>query len=326
MSIARLRIAAALALASCLAGCVLLRDRPEHHDKPLPKTAKTAKPAPSPSPVVTAKPPPVPKGPVTVGLETPPDVAEAPADATREDNGLATKVLRNGTGTEHPGANDLVLVHYTGWTTDGKRFDSSVAREKPASFAVNGVIPGWQSALPLFVVGEVRRLWIPSELAYGDTPPRPNMPAGDLVFDVELLEIKKAPPVPEDLVNPTGAKATRSGLRYRVLQKGKSRVRPKHTDQVEVEYSGWTLDGRMFDSTTRRGEPGRFILDEIIPGLREGIPLMSPGDRFRLWIPEDLAFAGKKASPGTPQGDLVFDIELIRIVPPEEEEEEEEEE
>jgi peptidylprolyl isomerase len=99
-------------------------------------------------------------------------------------------VLRPGTGTEHPTASSRVRVHYTGWMTDGTMFDSSITRGEPAEFPLGGVIAGWTEGLQLMVVGEQRRFWIPGNLAYGETPRRPGMPHGTLVFDVELLGIQ----------------------------------------------------------------------------------------------------------------------------------------
>ena len=95
-------------------------------------------------------------------------------------------MLTKGTGTTHPKATDQVKVHYSGWTTDGKLFDSSVMRNEPIVFPLNEVIPGWTEGVQLMVEGEKRRLWIPAKLAYGENPP-PGAPAGTLVFDVELL-------------------------------------------------------------------------------------------------------------------------------------------
>jgi FKBP-type peptidyl-prolyl cis-trans isomerase len=92
-------------------------------------------------------------------------------------------VLQKGSGTEHPKADSKVTVHYTGWTTEGKMFDSSVARGQKATFALNRVIKGWTEGLQLMVVGEKRRFWIPAELAYGENGRVPGM----LVFDVELF-------------------------------------------------------------------------------------------------------------------------------------------
>jgi peptidylprolyl isomerase len=122
-------------------------------------------------------------------LSAPPDVAAAPADAKTTSSGLAYKVLQPGSGGPHPKATDTVVVHYSGWTTDGKLFDSSVARGEPASFPLNRVIAGWTEGLQLMAPGEKTRFWIPGKLAYGDKP-RGGAPGGTLVFDVELLEVE----------------------------------------------------------------------------------------------------------------------------------------
>jgi FKBP-type peptidyl-prolyl cis-trans isomerase len=81
-----------------------------------------------------------------------------------------------------------VEVHYSGWTTDGQLFDSSVLRAESITFPLNQVIPGWTEGVQLMVEGEHRRFWIPANLAYGNSPP-PGAPAGTLVFDVELIKI-----------------------------------------------------------------------------------------------------------------------------------------
>ncbi len=119
---------------------------------------------------------------------TPKDVAAAPKDAEKTKSGLKSKVLKAGKG-EKPNATDTVTVHYSGWTTDGKLFDSSVKRGSPASFPLNRVIKGWTEGVQLMKVGEKRRFWIPADLAYGNNPGG-GRPGGLLVFDVELLSIK----------------------------------------------------------------------------------------------------------------------------------------
>ena len=116
----------------------------------------------------------------------PPDVAAAPADAQRTASNLASKVLQPGTGTRHPRPNSQVKVHYTGWTTDGKTFDSSVTKGEPITFGLDQVIPGWTEGLQMMVEGEKRRFWIPGRLAYDGSPGRPQ---GTLVFDIELIRI-----------------------------------------------------------------------------------------------------------------------------------------
>ncbi len=127
-----------------------------------------------------------PTGPAAGDIPAPPDVAAPPADAEKTASGLASKVITKGTGTVHPKAESMVEVHYSGWTTDGKMFDSSHKRGKPAQFPLNRVIPGWTEGVQLMVEGEKRRFWIPQDLAYKG---RPGPPQGMLVFDVELLKI-----------------------------------------------------------------------------------------------------------------------------------------
>lgn len=126
--------------------------------------------------------------PTTTMPETPKDVAAAPADAEITASGLASKLLEKGSGETKPQATDTVTVHYSGWTTDGKLFDSSVKRGQPTSFPLNGVIAGWTEGLQLMSTGEKRRFWIPAKLAYGENPGA-GYPAGTLVFDVELIKI-----------------------------------------------------------------------------------------------------------------------------------------
>ena len=121
-------------------------------------------------------------------IETPKDVATAPADAETTASGLQHKLLEKGSGATKPKATDMVTVHYSGWTTDGKLFDSSVKRGQPSSFPLNGVIAGWTEGLQLMVVGEKRRFWIPAKMAYGENPGG-GRPGGTLDFDVELIKI-----------------------------------------------------------------------------------------------------------------------------------------
>jgi peptidylprolyl isomerase len=237
-------------------------------------------------------------------IPAPSDVATPPADAVKTASGLATKVVTRGTGKDHPTKDDVVLVHYTGWKTDGTMFDSSVARGKPSTFGVSRVIAGFSEGLQQMVTGEKRRLWIPEALAYKGQ----REPKGMLVFDVELIEIPSHPP-PDVKAPPADAKKTTSGLAYKVLKEGIGGRHPRVGGSVSVHYTGWTTDGKMFDSSVVRGEPMTFQTDQVIPGWTEGLQLMYEGEKARLWIPEKLAYEGKKA----PYGMLVFDVELLKI-------------
>jgi FKBP-type peptidyl-prolyl cis-trans isomerase len=119
-------------------------------------------------------------------IAAPPDVKAPPAGAKKTQSGLSYNVVKAGTGKKHPTATDSVTVHYTGWTTDGKMFDSSVTRGEPATFPLNRVIAGWTEGVQLMVEGEKTRFWIPEPLAYRGQ----RAPYGMLVFDVELLKIQ----------------------------------------------------------------------------------------------------------------------------------------
>ena len=105
------------------------------------------------------------------------------------DSGLKSKVLRPGEAGAHPNSLSTVTAHYKGWTPDGNVFDSSYARGKPSEFLLNQVISGWTEGLQLMTSGEKRRFWIPAKLAYGDAP-RDGRPAGELIFDVELINFR----------------------------------------------------------------------------------------------------------------------------------------
>lgn len=243
---------------------------------------------------------------------SPPASLEAPpADAARTPSGLATKRIADGEGGAHPSENARVTCHYTGWTTDGERFDSTRGRGQPASFDVAQVVPGFAEALQLMTKGERRLLWIPEALAYGG---RAGTPQGMLIFDVELLDFEErraVPDAPDDVAEPPAdADRTQSGLFSKVLRQGTGEKHPRARDTVRVHYTGWTTDGAMFDSSISRGEPAVFPLRGVIPGWTEGLQLMVVGEVRRFWIPERLAYKGR---PGSPQGMLVFDVELLGI-------------
>ena len=254
-------------------------------------------------------PPPKPASTSSVRTDAPPDVAAPPPDATKSASGLAYKRLKEGAGGGSPTANAKVEVHYSGWTTDGKMFDSSVRRGRTARFPLKNVIAGWTEGLQLMKKGDVFRFWIPEELAYKG---RPGAPQGMLVFDVELLDFQEGPkpiPAPSNVASPPAkAKKTESGLAYIRIKKGKGGEKPKAESVVKVHYTGWTTDGKMFDSSVTRGRPAQFPLNGVIKGWTEGLQLMARGETFRFWIPEALAYQGR---PGAPQGMLVFDVELL---------------
>jgi len=104
-------------------------------------------------------------------------------------SGLQYQIIKEGTGAK-PGPTDQVKTHYHGTLIDGKVFDSSVDRGEPVTFGVNQVIKGWTEALQLMPVGSKWKLFIPSDLAYGEFGPPSIGPSQTLIFDVELISIE----------------------------------------------------------------------------------------------------------------------------------------
>ena len=110
-----------------------------------------------------------------------------------------------------------------------------------------------------------------------------------------------------------GIQTTASGLQYRVISEGKGDS-PAASDQVTVHYEGKLIDGNIFDSSIKRGEPTQFGVSQVIPGWVEGLQLMKPGAKYEFFIPQELAY-GANGSGGTipPFSALIFEVELIKV-------------
>lgn len=169
----------------------------------------------------------------------------------------------------------------------------------------------------------------PLAVACGSTPtPAAQTPSPEADRKAVLAqEVGEAPApsgpcpernVPNVLEDPRAAvHRTALGLAYCILQEGPPGVVPGAEDSVRVHYTGWTIEGEMFDSSVERGEPLELPLNGVIRGWTEGLKLMTPGDKARLWIPGNLGYGKReKDEPaGTPpKGTLIFDIELLEVV------------
>lgn len=243
---------------------------------------------------------------------TPPDLGAPPPTATRTPSGASFVIVKPGDGKRRARGFDEVAYHYTAWDPRGRIFDSSEVRRRPKTALVFHEPAAIADALAAMAVGERRRLWVPPELAANGG----KLPAGVLTYELELLDVKamaSPPPVPRDVAAPpTTAKKTAHGVAYRVLKPGTGTVHPTATDEIEVHYTGWTTDGRLFESSIVRREPLKTPLAKMVPGWIEGVATMVAGETARFWIPGELAY---RDQPGRPAGMVVFDIELLAITP-----------
>ena len=235
------------------------------------------------------------------------------------DLGVGVIEIVTGAGPE-AASGDRLEVHYTGWLTDGRKFDSSLDRNDTFTFKLdNGdVIAGWDDGVAGMAQGGVRRLVIPAELAYGEDGIEGSIPPGaELVFDIELISITKCgiaeaspPPIDADAETFT----TEGGVQVTVIEKGSEDDPTQLGDSVAMHYTGWlTADGTMFDSSHNRCEQFTFLLGngEVIQGWDEGILGMSPGDVRRLVIPAELAYGDLARASIPANSSLTFDVEMI---------------
>lgn len=239
-------------------------------------------------------------------IQPPMDVSAPPADALKSPSGMAYKVLAEGAG-EKPGMNDTVLVNYTGWRENGQMFYTSTRRGTPQPMSLVQLSKGWEEALRDMTKGEKRIYWMPPELA---SRGRPAADSGMLVFEIELAEIQPAPETPADLkAPPADATKTKSGMAYKVLEKGSGADKPRDWDQVTMHYTIWNQEGRIVDSTTIRGRPRPTQVFREPAWWQEALKVMVQGEKARFWVPE----ANIEKMPTATEGGLVLDLELVAL-------------
>jgi peptidylprolyl isomerase len=214
---------------------------------------------------------------------------------------------------------DNAYVNYVGFLSDSTIFDSSVKYGGPVRITVgiNQVIEGWDMGLQYMQKGSKIRLIIPPKLAYGKTGFKNMVPPNATIYlDLELVDL--IPPEPVAKWDTTGKSVieTASGLKYVIFDEGQGDL-IESENLVVVNYSGYFLNGELFDSSVKRFEPIRFPVGvgAVIDGWDEGLQLMRKGSKFQLMVPSYLGYGEKGAPPQIPaNSDLIFDIEVIDVV------------
>ena len=227
-----------------------------------------------------------------------------------------------------PTSTDLVVFEFVMTTADGVEVSSSRAVGAAPQVRVSDIgldMPGLAEGLQMMSEGDHYRFFVPPDLAYGDRvgPGAPFGPNETLIVDVELIKVQNPErnlQLAKDFLaengKKDGIKSTSSGLQYEVISEGPEDGKsPAATDTVEVDYQGTLVNGTEFDSSYARGQSATFALNRVIPGWTEGLQLMSEGDKFRFYIPPELAY-GVRGGPGGsigPNEALIFEVELIDV-------------
>jgi peptidylprolyl isomerase len=228
-------------------------------------------------------------------------------------NGLKYRDLKEGAGQACP-KDATVKVNYTGWLSDGTVFDSS---KQPTELSLKNTIRGWQDGIPGMKPGGIRKLVIAPDQGYGSTPQKGIPPGSTLIFEVELVSVTQAPDYSKlsDGTAPgaddPNLKEIVYGVKYRDIKEGSGEPCPRDAT-VKVHYTGWLLNGEMFDSSRKQGHAATFPLKGVVKGWQEGIPGMKPGGIRKLVISPDMAY-GSSARPGIPANStLVFEVEMVQ--------------
>ncbi len=216
-----------------------------------------------------------------------------------------------------PDSGYIVTMHFTGYLPNGKIFNSSILSGEPEKFVVGTakVIKGVNLAVMLMKQGSKARFKIPAKLAFGDKGYYTLIPPNtDLTYDIELLEVK-SPPRVEPFVSESDTVLTKSGLRYIPVIKTEGQI-PQSGDIVSIHYSGYFIDGQIFDSSVQRDQPIMFAIGEghVVPGMDEALRNMRVGEKARVLIPWNLGY-GEEGNPPVipPKTDLIFDIEFLHV-------------
>ena len=226
-------------------------------------------------------------------------------------SGLEWGILEPGSGEGAPPTDaDTVEVHYTGWLTDGTKFDSSRDRGQTTRFGVTQVIKGWTEGLKLMTPGMRCKFVIPGNLAYGAAGRPPKIPANaTLIFDVELVKVIRMPvftapdPDKQKVIEEGDAK----GVKVEVVKPGAGAM-CGDGDGVALRYAFWDKEGQLLDCTERSGQKLGGTLDSLpVPFLKDLVKTCKVGEILRCEVPVSVW--------GNARQDTIWELELLSVNP-----------
>lgn len=238
-----------------------------------------------------------------------------------------------GTGREAK-TGDLVSIHFKGWmvpkdtaselfsdwsadqTKSKLSLGDSKMRNQPIKFILStgSFIKGSDEGIVGMKAGGIRTMIIPSKLAYGEAGVGFIPPNTDLKIVIELLEVKDKGVAKKWDVDSTLFKTTTSGLKYAIITQGDGPA-VEAGKVVTVHYSGYLLDGTLFDSSVERDEPIQFVVGQgqVIPAWDEGFLLLKKGDKARFVVPPQLGYGEMQLEKIPANSTLIFDTEIIDV-------------
>lgn len=239
-------------------------------------------------------------------------------DFVKTQSGLQYRIVKQGKGA-FPQKGDKVWVHYVGRLNNDSVFSSSLeSGPLDITLGLGQIIKGWEEALRLIKPGGAMELIVPPDLAYGDIG-GPNVPANaTLFFELALMQVNKGIDVKPFDIEGKSVKQGKKKLQYIEVVKGEGPM-AKSEDNAYVHYTGYLPDGKIFDSSYKKGEPVRISvgMNQVFEGWDMGLHFMQKGSKFRFIIPSKLAY-GKKGF-GTmvpPNTTITLDVEMVDLAPP----------
>jgi len=211
---------------------------------------------------------------------------------------------------------DIVKVHYTGTLEDGTQFDTSLDTGEPLEFAsgMGKMIAGFDEGVAMMKEGGKAKLIIPPDIGYGAQDKESIPPNSTLIFELELLSIERPDP-PVDVAE-NDYNVSDSGLKYYDFEVGDG-DQPEAGQTAIIDFTMWREDGARVESTLEIGQPFPFPIGvgQMLEGLDEGVLTMNVGGKRQLVVPSELAFGEQGTDVVPPNTALIFEVELIVVIP-----------